>query len=55
MVLHATDDASYSRDLEAELARPALGHELPVNGTNGKDRADAGTPLRVAGDALVGL
>ena len=44
MVLHATDDASYSHDLEAELARPALGHELPVNGKgldkNGKQMAE---------------
>lgn len=43
MVIHATDDANYSHNLEAELARPALGHELTVNGKgldkNGKQKA----------------
>lgn len=43
VVIHATDDASYSHNLEAELARPALGHELFVNGKgldkNGKQMA----------------
>lgn len=50
MAIHATDDASYSHNLEAELTRPALGHELSMNGKgldrNGKQTAktaDAGT------------
>lgn len=44
MVIHATDDANYSHNLEAGLARPALGHELTVNGRgldkNGKAKTE---------------
>lgn len=59
MIIHATEDDILFQSLEVELARPALGHELAVNGkgldVSGKEKAGAGLTLGLPALGWLGM